>query len=95
MPKYKQVVNQMLEKNKELFDSFRIVHDKYALNPDKWQIQLNLEGERVMEVIQEYENLLCSSTEGGGYGKFSANLADKFRQEVKRIFPKVYCIGIE
>ena len=95
MTKYKEYVNKMLADNKDLFDKFKVIHDQYALNPEIWQKRYNEEGEAVLEVVHEYENRLCANTERGMYNKFSAGLAEKFQNEVRKIFPQIDRIGIK
>lgn len=94
MTKYKQIVDTMLKENKELFDSFEWVHSHYVKNPKAWQRTYNIEGEKVLTVMRKYEDILCRKSEGAGYSKFSANLAEKFHEEVKSRFPKLDHIGI-
>lgn len=84
----------MIEQNKELFDEFKWVHDHYSQNPKTWQRTYNLTGEKVLEVIRKYENILCGRSEVGGYGKFTTNLSEKFQQEIKTHFPKFNHIGL-
>ena len=84
----------MLEDNKELFDSFKLLHDEYALNPSAFQDKFNTQGEKVMAVIREYENRLCANTERGMYSKYSTQLAEKFQNEVRTHFPMVDRIGL-
>lgn len=85
----------MISENLELFDEFEWVHKHYSENPDKWQRTFNLVGEKVLEVIRIYEDLLCRKSEGGGYGRFSGNLAEKFQEEIRAHFSKINYIGIE
>ena len=94
MTKYKEYVAKMLEENKEIFESFRKLHDEYALNPDGLQDKFNDEGKKVLEIIHEYENRLCANTERGMYNKFSQGLAEKFQNEVRKIFPKIDYVGL-
>lgn len=94
MTKYKQIVDEMLQENKELFDSFEWVHTHYVENPKTWQRTFNIEGEKVLEVIRKYENILCRKTEGAGYSQFSSNLAQKYHEEIKKRFPKIDHVGI-
>ena len=54
MTKYKQYVARMLENNKELFDGFRKLHDRYASDQEKYQEEFNKEGERVSAVIRVF-----------------------------------------
>lgn len=84
----------MLEGNKEFFEKFRELHNSYTLDQDKWQEEFNREGEKVLKVIHEWENKLCSQSEKGGYGVFTGNLAEKFQAEVKKEFPLIDHVGI-
>lgn len=93
--KYKEYVDRMLEAEKELFDAFKKVHDEYALNEDKLQDAFNKEGEKILEVLNEWENKLCNQSEKGGYSAFTPKLAEKFREEVKKHFPMIDHIGIQ
>ena len=83
----------MLEYNEGLFDEFQKVHDKYAQNPKGAKEEFNSIGEKVLRVVRRYEDELCSRSEGGRYGKFSAALSDKFWTEVRIRFPKIDYIG--
>jgi len=94
MVKYKEYFEKMLADNKKVFDSFKKLHDKYALNPDLHQKELNEKGEKVLLLVREYENRLCANTERGMYSNFSTQLAEKFQNEVRAHFPKVNSIGL-
>lgn len=95
MPKYKEYVKRMLDVHREVFDKFQKLHDAYALDEDKLQDKYNQEGVKVLEIINEWENKLCSQSEKGGYSQFTPKLAEKFRAEVKRKFPMIDHIGIQ
>lgn len=96
MTKYKEYFEKMLSENKDLFDNFRKLHDQYAIasNPDDLQDEFNKEGEKVMAVVHEWDNRLCSQSEKGGYGVFTGNLSEKFQQELKKEFPRIDHVGI-
>ncbi len=83
-----------MDENRKLFDDFGEVHLRYMQNPKAVQAEFNSKGEKVMEVVRKYENELCSATEGSGYGKYSANLADKFHEIIKMNFPRIDSIGL-
>lgn len=85
----------MLSENKDVFESFRTVHDKYSLDSDKYQEEFNNEGGKILEIVHEWENRLCSQSEKGGYGKFTGGLAEKFQAEVKKFFPMIDHIGLK
>jgi hypothetical protein len=94
MAKYKKQVEEMLEIHKDLFLKFKKIHDEYILNPDL-QEKFNEVGMEVLPIIRRFENNLCSKSESGKYGAFSSNLADKFREELKKHFPKLDSIGLK
>ncbi len=86
----------MLDAEKELFDSFRLLHGEYALAKDTEPLQakFNQEGEKVLKVVRTWEDKLCHQSEKGGYGVYSGNLAEKFQAEVKKEFPMIDHVGI-
>ena len=86
----------MIDNNKDAFDKFRVIHDKYCLFTDKnfLQEQYNEEGEKIMDIITEWEQRLCSHSEKAGYSNYSGNLSEKFHEEIKRIFPMIDYIGL-
>lgn len=93
--KYQQLFHQMLKENEALLGEFKLLHDKYEKEPILYQEQYNKEGEKILELVQKYEKMLTSSTENSGYGKYAANLSDKFRSAVRIVFPKLDFIGIQ
>jgi hypothetical protein len=93
MVKYKEVISDMLEYNKEEFLTFKKLHDLYVDDPKQYQAAFNEEGEKILRIIRRYENILCGKSESGKYGKFSTTLSDKFWNEVRIHFPKIDAIG--
>jgi len=95
MSKYQKYFQQMLEENKELFDQFKRIHDKYLQDDVKYQDEFNEIGKDVVEVIRKYELMLCSKSEGGQYCKYASTLADKFWTEVRRVYPRIDFVGAQ
>ena len=95
MSKYQKNFREMLEKHRELFKSFEEIHAQYALDPEMWQAQFNQEGENVLELIRDYEDRLCSRSQGSGYATFTPKLAEKFREAVRDHFPMIDRVGIK
>jgi sugar-specific transcriptional regulator TrmB len=95
MTKYKEYMQKMLHENREIFDEFKKIHDNYALNSNGLQEEFNKQGEKILEVVREYENRLCSNTERGMYNKFSTGLAQKFQDEVRKEFPMIDHVGLK
>lgn len=94
MTKHEQYYIQMIDQNKELFNRFFETHDKYQTDSAAWQQLFNEEGKKVLEVIRQWEKKLCQQSEKGQYGKYSANLADKFWGLVRKDFPKIDFVGV-
>ncbi len=94
MTKYKQYFQEMREANQETFEQFRKIHDLFAADRAKYQDDFNLQGQKIMEIIQEWEKRLCSRMEGSKNSVYSANLSEKFRSEVRNEFPKIDLIGV-
>lgn len=95
MTKSQQYFQDMLEYNKKAFETFKKVHEQYVNTPEKFQEEFNEKGEEVLRIIRKYENLLCSSSESSGFGKYSSNLADKFWELIRKAFPKIDFIGMK
>jgi hypothetical protein len=95
MTKSQQVFQDMMEYHTAVFTSFKKVHDDYEKDPQKYQQQLNEEGEQVLLIIRKYENILCAHSESGRYGKFSSKTADKFWSFIRKQFPKIDCVGLQ
>ena len=94
MQKYQTIFARMLEEHTELFDTFTQVHGAFTLNPDANKARFNELGSEVLDIIREYERILCGKTESGQYGKFSSNLSQKFWDEVRKVYPKIDFVGI-
>lgn len=94
MTKYKEYFNKMLEENKELFEAFRKLHEKYQNDQDALQDEFNALGRKVQGVANDYENRLCKHSEKGGYSQYTPKLSEKFQAEIKKEFPFYDHIGL-
>lgn len=94
MVKYKEYFNRMLKENKDAFDAFAKIHFDYSANEGAMQEKFNEEGAKIVEIIRDYENRLCSNTERGMYNKYSAGLSEKFQALVKAHFPLIDHVGL-
>lgn len=86
---------EMLNKNPDLFAHFQAIHDQYTLSPSQHQTEFNEVGAQVVDLVTEYENKLCRTSEKGQYAKYSHNLSDKFHELVRSDFPKIDDVGLE
>lgn len=94
MTKYKEYYDKMISENKELFDEFTQIHFEYSIDQNKNQQEFNEIGEKVLNVIHDWENKLCRHSESAGYANYTGNLAEKFQSEIKSHFPLIDHIGI-
>lgn len=94
MTKYKEYFDRMMSENKELFDEFKQIHDRYGLEQEKLQAEFNEVGAKVQSVIRTWEDKLCGRSEGSGYASFTGGLAQKFQDEVRKAFPMIDNVGI-
>lgn len=94
MTKYKEYVKKMIDENKEVFTAFKKLHDEYALDTKSLQRRYNEESAKAQDIIREYEDRLCRNTERGQFSSFSGGLAEKFQNEVRKIFPMIDHIGL-
>lgn len=84
----------MVSENKEAFDKFTTSHFEYSTDEEKYQEEFNKAGEKILKIIHEWEDKLCSQSEKAGFGTYTGNLAEKFQAEVRSHFPLIDHIGI-
>lgn len=94
MTKFKEYVIRMYEAEKEKFEEFQKLHDRYNLDQDKWQDEYNQEGAKILKIIGEWEDRLCRTSEKAGYSNYTGGLAEKFRDEIKKRFTMIDWIGV-
>lgn len=95
MPKHEQYYQKMIDENLDLFGKFQDIHDQYVLNPAVLQLEYNEIGDRIVAIIRDWERRLCRESERGSYGKYSAILADKFWNLVRKDFSKIDFVGVK
>ncbi len=84
----------MVSENKEAFGKFTQAHFEYSIDQDNNQNEFNKEGEAILKIIHEWEDRLCKQSEKAGFGTYTANLAEKFQEEIRSHFPLIDHIGI-
>jgi hypothetical protein len=94
MTKFKEYFERMIATNKQIFDEFRILHNKYQDHQELLQEEFNKKGEIVMRIIKDWENKLCLQSEKAGYSGYTSNLSEKFMYEVRAEFPMIDYVGV-
>lgn len=95
MTKHQQILRAMLEENPEIFAEFQIIHDNYKENQEKYQDEFNKKGEKVLEIIRNYESSLVAKSTSSQFAKFSNNLSDKFWTAIRGKFPMIDFVGAQ
>jgi hypothetical protein len=94
MQKYQQVIHALYQEHAQELAEFKQIHDKYALNQDKWQKEFNSKGAVIVELMHGYEKQLCGKSERSGMGMYSSKLAEKFWTEIKTKLPMIDFVGV-
>lgn len=94
MTKYREYFERMITREKEKFDAFTKLHMQFSLNQDELQEKFNTEGAKIVTIIREWENKLCSTSDKAGYGGYTSNLSEKFWGEVRKSFPLIDYVGV-
>lgn len=94
MTKYREYFERMITSEKEKFDEFTKLHMQYSLDQDGLQEKFNQEGSKIVTIIREWENKLCSTSDKAGYGNYTSNLSEKFWAEVRKSFPLIDYVGV-
>lgn len=92
--KYKQVLKQLFEDEKSLFNQFKLIHDNFIKNPSVNKDQFNEIGSKVMLKLKQAEDALCTQTEKGKYSNFSNQLSEKYWQEVRKYFSHIDSVEV-
>lgn len=88
-PKFKKQFDEMLKNNEALFDHYLQLEKDYEKNPDETKEELESVKNKLMRIIRRNEDMLCSKSENTKYGVYSENLAMKFWEEVRNVFPRI------
>ena len=95
MVKYKQIFFEMISKHETEFAKFKDIHDAYVKDPKTNQPLFDAEGEKILTIVKDYEDILCGKTDRGTFAKFSNNLSEKFSDQVRAFFPKIDFVGVK
>lgn len=85
--RYQQSFNEMWAANANLFEKFATLK-----MGDK---DFDEVGHKVLRIVEDAERKLCGKMEGGGYGNYSTNLAEKFRSLVRQSLKYIDFVGVK
>lgn len=94
---FKKIFDQMIAENKETFIKFKLLNDSLQAgsSDSKLKSDFNALGQEILDIVKRYENTLCGKTESSSFGRYSANLSEKFWMELRRNFSNIDEIGVE
>lgn len=94
-PKYQVFYDLMIQQNRQLFEQFQSIHDAWVDGQASVQETFHVEGQKVLDVVRDWERRLCHGMEKGRYAAFSAQLSEKFWQQVKKTLPMIESVGLK
>ncbi len=93
--KYKKFYKLMREKESELFEEFAQSHQAYKENKEKAQDEFNRVGEKVLDVIRDWDRRLCSAMGRTVYGQYSQQVSEKFWDLIREDFDQIDMVGVK
>ena len=93
--KYQKFYRLMIEKNSELFASFKPIHQAYKQDPSQHQTEFNRVGEKVLEVVRDWDRRLCSAMGRTDFGKYSLQVSEKFWELLRAEFDQIDMVGVK
>lgn len=84
----------MREKESKLFAEFEKAHQAYKQNSSQNQAEFNQLGEKVLEVVRDWDRRLCSAMGRTVYGQYSNQVSEKFWEMVRADFDQIDMIGV-
>ncbi|MCS7317646.1 MAG: hypothetical protein NZZ41_04970 [Candidatus Dojkabacteria bacterium] len=97
MSLYLRLFNQMLEENKELFNEFKQLNQDFDINKSnpEFRLRFNKIGEKILDIIRRYENILCSRTESNASKYiYSSRLSEMFWKLARKNFKYIDEVGM-
>ena len=93
--KYRDYFNQMFNQNREQFTQFMLLCQDYMADKATHSEEFNRQGKEVKAIVTEWETKLCGRMERGKNSVYSANIAEKFWDEVRKYFPCIDEVGVK
>lgn len=95
--KYKQYYTLMATKHEPVLTAFKVAHDAYQADPKNSSVEstFHQQGHQVVRIMRDWERRLCSGMERGNNSVYSARLAEKFWEEIKKEYPLIDKVGVK
>ena len=93
--KYKEYYQKMLDENKILFEQFSIINKKFSFDPSSCEADFHLIGQKVLDIIRDWDRRLCSAMGKGVYSSYSQKLSEKFWDLARVDFDQIDMVGVK
>jgi hypothetical protein len=94
-PKFKAYFDKAFADHREQFQLFMLTCQDYMSDRAKYSEEFNHQGKEVKAILDEAEARLCGRMERGRNAVYSANLSEKYWDEVRKYFPCIDEVGIK
>lgn len=92
--KYQEYYQQMVDSHPDLFQKFQTINDEFARQPEKVEKEFHEVGQKVLDVVREFDRRLCSAMGRGVYSQYSQQLSEKFWTLVRSHFSHIDMVGV-
>jgi hypothetical protein len=93
--KYQEYYQQMLAAQAGLFTEFQAISKEFAKDALTHEAEFHRIGQKVLDVIREYDRRLCSAMGRGSFSQYSQQLSEKFWKLVRDNFPQIDLVGVK
>jgi hypothetical protein len=94
-PKFKEYFDKSFADNREQFQLFMLTCQDYLQDRQKYSEEFNRQGQPIKVILLEVEARLCGRMERGKNAVYSANLSEKYWDEVRKYFPCIDEVGVK
>lgn len=93
--KYREYYEKMVAENRQLFDEFLKVNDRYKEDQVANATEFNQVGQKVVDKIREFDRRLCSAMGRGVFSTYSQKLSEKFWDLARQDFDQIDMVGVK
>ena len=92
--KYKEYYQKMVDQHSAQFAAFLKIHDAFVINPVAHEAEFHSEGQKILDIVRDWDRRLCSSMGRGKFSTYTLNLSEKFWVEVRKDFSLIDKVGV-
>jgi hypothetical protein len=93
--KYREYYEKMVAENRQLFDEFLKVNDRFKQDQVANAAEFHQVGQKVVDKIREFDRRLCSAMGRGVFSTYSQKLSEKFWDLARQDFDQIDMVGVK